>query len=205
MGVPAPDLPEEVLDDWHRIEKREEVPFRAGPLSVRAHTVVYEDAERRARLREAIGKAGDTVWRFYFASRVRISPRVSSSVPLTRIVESNATTAFREELQARGFSSIERADRRTLDVGGRIAGTFRFDAVVSAAGVAVASEAFLAVVPGDREYLLVGGAYPTSVIDNGSGDESRSDTSGAIDSAIDAFLHPESDREALIRLIQSTQ
>ncbi|WP_119815654.1 hypothetical protein [Halalkaliarchaeum desulfuricum] len=209
MGVPAPDIPEELLDGWRRIEKREEKPFRAGPISVRAHTVVYEDAERRERLREAIGPEVDTIWRFYFASRVRIRPRISSSVALTRIVESNATAAFREELRTRGFQSVERRDRRTLDVGGRIAPTFRFVAVVSAVSMAVASEAFLAVVPGDREYQLVGGAYPTSVIDGDSGDNNSGNTSDDTTedskSAIEAFLQPESDREELIRLIRTAR
>ncbi|MEF8780591.1 MAG: hypothetical protein V5A46_07915 [Haloferacaceae archaeon] len=198
MGVPPPAVPESMLEGWRLREDREEVPFRAGAISVRAHTLVYEDAERRRQIREAVGTQGDTVWRFYFASRLRIVPRVPASAVLTRIVESNATSQFETQLRERGFESVERAGRRTLDIEGSTARVARFEAIVPGiGGVDVAAEAHLAVAPGDREYVLAGGAYPTEVIGSGGAEGTPPD--------IERFLRPDADRDALVRLIRSTR
>lgn len=208
MNVPAPTVPETLLEGWQRIEDREHEPFRAGPISVRAHTVVYEDAERRRRLREAIGPGADTTWRFYFVSRVWLVPRMSTSSILTRIVASNATSAFERELRDRGFRSVKRTGRRTLEVDGRPCRTTLFDAVVplSDLGADVVARATLAVVPADSEYLLAGGAYPTAVL---QGDEANDDDepNGEGDDAasvLGRYLQPDADREELVRLIRAT-
>lgn len=193
MDVPAPRVPESLLDGWEPIEERMEQPFQAGPVAVSAHTIVYEDATRRRRIRESIGSSSDIVWRFFFASRLRLTPQISTSVILTRIVESNASTAFERELHERGFESVSRTGRRTLEIRGTPARITQFDAVVPVPGlgVDVAARATLAVRPGDREYLLAGGAYPIEVIDEKDG------------TVLDRFLDPESDRTELLRLIRA--
>lgn len=204
MGVPPPAVPESLLEGWRLIEEREEVPFRAGAIAVEAHAVVYEDAERRREFREAIGPNADVTWRFYFASRVRIRPRVPTSIGLTRLVESNAATQFERDLRDREFGSVSRTGRRTLEVGGTTARVKRFGAVVSELGVGVdvASEAYLAVVPADREYVVAGGAYPTEVVGAGGGDGGSSGIES--ETRIQQLLRPEADRKALVRLIRST-
>ncbi|MDR5672997.1 hypothetical protein RH858_07515 [Halalkaliarchaeum sp. AArc-GB] len=194
MDVPAPRVPESLLEGWRPIEDRTERPFQAGPVAVSAHTIVYEDATRRQRIRESIGTNFDIVWRFFFASRLRVTPQVSTSRLLTRIVESNASTAFQRELHERGFESVTRAGKRTLEIRGTSARTTQFDAVVPIPdlGVDVAARATLTVCPEDGEYLLTGGAYPIEVIDEEDG------------GVLGRFLDPETDRTELLQLIRAT-
>ncbi|UWG50339.1 Uncharacterized protein AArcCO_1022 [Halalkaliarchaeum sp. AArc-CO] len=202
-------MPEALLEGWRPIEDRTERPFQAGPIAVNAHTIVYEDETRRRRIRESIGSNADTVWRFYVVSRLRLTPRTSTSTVLTRIVESNAMAAFERKLHERGFESVSRTGRRTLEIRGTLARMTQFDAIVPVPGlgVDVAARAALAVRPGDREYILAGGAYPRELIGDdgdrvGTGSRSRTDENDA--EALAEYLDPEADRSELLRLIRST-
>jgi len=155
-----PSLPRAHLDGWRRVSETTERPFAAGPVSVEAHTVRYE-------------RSGPTPRPFVFASRLDIRPETTPNAALTRLVERQAKSGFRDRLAARDIDAVEHRGDRAIAIDDPNAAqatlsTFR-GRCVTADGAAdptdgdrgepVAVEALLAVWVADG-YLLAGGAYP---------------------------------------------
>ena len=162
-----PTVPTERLagSGWELARERSETVFEGLGVTVRSHTYVYEDVGLRERLVAAGSE--DRVWRFFFSSRLEITPSPGfgmESVAMPHAVrESNEK--FAEELRGRGFESVEAGDtqRVKLDSGtdGRLtphhARLLVGDAEVDVAGAMA--------IWYDGVFLSAGGAYPEAGID----------------------------------------
>jgi hypothetical protein len=138
----------------------------------------------------------DRVWRFVFTTRLVIEPRSSVSAALRRLVTERARRGYRERLADRGFSDIREADSRTLRVGDVEAEAHRFEARLELEDVVLSMNGWVAVWPHDGEFRIVGGAYPTSVLDAGRGE---------LESALRDVLDPNRFRESLFAVIRATE
>ena len=158
-----PAVPEErfAAGGWRETDRSVEQPFETPMVSVEAHTTVYEDAALRDRLREATGV--DHEWRFFLASRLRLSPRTPTSRALTRLVTDRARAGFRERLTDRGFRQLRRTADERRDRNGTTARVATYESLTQTAPATLRTRARLAVWPGDREYLLAGGGWPSGV------------------------------------------
>lgn len=176
-----PVVPSDRLDGWRRVAQTTDRPFAAGPVSVSASTVRYE-------------RATTTPPRpFFFASRLRIRPATAPNGALTRLVERQARSGFRDRLAERHIAEVEHRGERAISVDDPNASratlsTFRGacrspgspgDGEVNAGGSeAIPVEAMLAVWDAG-EYLLGGGAY--SLADGAAAaDEARRELLGLI-------------------------
>ncbi|WP_224269354.1 hypothetical protein [Haloprofundus salinisoli] len=214
MRVPPPAVPEDRLDGWQRVESSVERPFDAGIVRATAHTLVYEDEERRDRIAERTRER--RIRRFFFASRVLLTPRPPASRTLLRLVADRSMAGFEDELRERGLRSVERAEVRQFDVRGHDARLARYDARSRAVARVVTVQGWLAVWPTDArgEFLLAGGAYPTGVDEpptDGSDDSSFHGSDGAEGNesdeaaALSETFDPERFREELFELIRTTR
>jgi hypothetical protein len=157
----SPVVPADRLDGWRRVDETTDRPFDAGLVSVTASTVRYERTDAPAPRP------------FCFASRLRIRPETAPNAALTRLVERQSRSGFRDRLADRGIEAVERRGDREIAVDDPSASraklwTLRGDCRPGAAdpgtggeapGGAVPVEALLAVWATDQ-YLLAGGAYP---------------------------------------------
>jgi hypothetical protein len=191
--VPAPSVTFEQPDRWRLVDESVETPFDAGVVSVRAHTLVYEDVD----LAERVGDRDDQVWRFVFASRVGLRPRQPRSKPLTSLVTRQSRSGFADRLRDRGFVAVSDRGTRRFRVGDADATLAEYDATVRADGVTLDVDGWLAVWPDEAgDYLLAGGAYPTAVTDDG-GDAARA-------GRLRECLSPGAFREELFEAVKST-
>jgi len=150
-----PPAPAALADGWRRVDAERETLFRAGFVTVTADTATYEpDGDRDP----APDPEPDAPGRFFFVSRLRLTPRTAPNPALTGLVERRARAEFRDRLGDRGFGAVERAGRRRLAAGDREARVTRYRATCRVGGRDLPVEAYLAVRPGD-DYLLSGGAY----------------------------------------------
>jgi hypothetical protein len=165
-----PSLPHAHLDGWRRVGETVERPFDAGPVAVEAHTVRYE-------------RDGAAPRPFVFASRLYIRPETPPNRALTRLVERQAKSGFRDRLADRDIDGIEHRDDREIAIDDPAASratlsTFRGgckrldggpDPTGDTRADSVPVEALLAVwIAGG--YLLAGGAYP---LDDGAYPDGR--------------------------------
>ncbi|MFW6017849.1 MAG: hypothetical protein ACOCPX_03435 [Halapricum sp.] len=118
MTVPEPALPVDRLreDGWVRIESDQRVLARLPVVTVHGHTVVYGDDRLRERIAGVIDC--DRPWRFFFATRVALSPSPPGSIPsmVVQIVRSQVREGFADRLRERGFTEITRTRREELRV-----------------------------------------------------------------------------------------
>ncbi|WP_224450073.1 hypothetical protein [Haloprofundus salilacus] len=217
MSVPPPTVPEDRLGGWVLSESSVDRPFDAGLVRATAHTAVYEDAALHEHLAERTGR--DRIRRFFFASRLLLEPRPPASRTLWRLVADRSMAGFEDELRERGFLAVERTEERRFDVRGTEARLARYDARSRAGEAVVSVRGWLAVWPTDArgEFLLAGGAYPTSVVESprdeedtrssdenapsGDGDGPSADSAASLTGAFD----PNRFREELFALIRATQ
>ncbi|MFC5366297.1 hypothetical protein [Salinirubrum litoreum] len=203
MPTPAPPtLPDDRLTGWRQVEQTTDTPFSIGPVSVTATTVVYEDERLRRTLRAATDI--DDRWRFFFASRLAISPATPPSGALRRLVTDRARRGFRDRLRDRGFESPTERGRRTIRIDGTDAEVTAYDATCRLGDLRLSVVGWLAVWPDDAEFLLAGGAYPTAVAASGL---EAGDDRGAADStaALAGELTPDTFRDELFSLIRATR
>src|SRR6056297_2962671 len=99
-----PVVPADRLDGWRRVAETTDRPFAAGPVSVTAGTVRYERADAPAPRP------------FCFASRLRIRPETAPNAALTRLVERQSRSGFRDRLAERGIEAVERRGDREMAV-----------------------------------------------------------------------------------------
>jgi len=119
-----PDVPTDQLRDggWELVDESVETVFQLPTARVEGATKVYDAAETRAAVREAIGL--DHQWRFFFATALSFTPPLAPGIGPAMIlptVRSEAQSAFADELADRGFESIERgrSERVRVDSGDR--------------------------------------------------------------------------------------
>jgi len=157
-----PTLADATLADsgWTLAETEVETVYRGLGVTVVGHTAVYEDAALRDRIVDAGGE--DRVWRFFFVSRLDISPSPGAgmaSVARPYVVrESNS--AFAEELADRGFEDVEAGDTDTVRIDDHRARMTPHRARLPVDGGAVAALG-ATVVWYDGGFRVAGGAYPT--------------------------------------------
>jgi len=201
MSTRFPSLPTESLSagGWRERERRAHTAFDAAVVTVEVATVVFEGVGLRERIREATDL--DRLWRFFVASRLALSPSTPTSDSLTRLVADRAHAGFAETLAERGFEGVRRAGDAGAAAPGTVPGLgddariVGYEALCRLDGVGVRARGCAAVVPVDRAYLLVGGAYPTAV---------REAPDAGTESAVAAALDPERFREELFDLMGAT-
>jgi hypothetical protein len=181
---PAPSV--DVPDGWTRTESTTERLFSVSKVTVTATTVVYED-QRLAERADAAGAGGFR--RFGFASRLRLRPSTQPSKPLTKLVASRAKSGFADRLRERGMASVAERESRRFRVDGTDATLVGYDATCVVDGTELAVDGWVAVWPGDEDYYVAGGAYPTRVLD------------GRIGVALD----PDRFREDLLSMVRSVR
>lgn len=156
--------------EWELYEQTSGVVFSLPSAEVSEHTLVYEDRALRADIREVTGGVLDRVWRFFFATRLTVSPPPPPGVGTASwypTVASEARDAFADDLRERGFRNVERhrGQRMRTKAGKRARLTkFTADYPVQRDGdeASLPTESFLAVWADGREFRLAGGAHPTS-------------------------------------------
>ena len=155
---------------WVLAEESTETLFELSAARVEGHTRVYEDAALRRAVREASGV--DQLSRFFFATAVEFSPRLSPGVaPVIKpTVASEARREFASDLEARGFVDVDRGRTRNarVDSGARARLTDYRAVYPLRAGetsVDLRVRGFLGVWL-DREFRIAGGAYPESGLED---------------------------------------
>jgi hypothetical protein len=104
---PAPSVPPLDEREWERTDEREEVRFELPTMRVLAHTLVYEDAALRARVRDCTGV--DHTWRFFFATALEFEPPLpplTGTASVYGSVRSEARDAFVDDLRDRGIDPV---------------------------------------------------------------------------------------------------
>jgi hypothetical protein len=114
-----PDVPTDQLRDggWELVDESVETVFQLPTARVEGATKVYDAAETREAVRDAIGF--DHQWRFFFATALSFTPPLAPGIGPTMIlptVRSEAQSAFADELADRGFESVERGRRERVRV-----------------------------------------------------------------------------------------
>ncbi|RLN01444.1 hypothetical protein [Haloarcula sp. Atlit-7R] len=114
-----PDVPTDQLRDggWELVDESVETVFQLPTARVEGATKVYDAAETRAAVRDAIGL--NHQWRFFFATALSFTPPLAPGIGPAMIlptVRSEAQSAFADELADRGFESIERGRREQVRV-----------------------------------------------------------------------------------------
>lgn len=168
---PAPQV--DVPDRWIAVETTTERVFAVSKVTVTATTVVYEDKrphEEPESERASDGtENGSAFRRFVFASRLRLRPASKPSKPLTKLVTSRAKAGFADRLRERGMEDVDETESRRFRVGDADATLVGYDAECTVEGTRLAVDGWVAVWPHEGDYVVAGGAYPTSVLD-GDGD-----------------------------------
>ncbi|QSG07079.1 hypothetical protein [Halapricum desulfuricans] len=167
MTVPEPAHPVDRLRDggWARIESEQRVLARLPVVTVHGHTVVYGDERLRERVTDATGC--DRPWRFFFVTRLGLSPSPPGSIPsmVARIVRSRVRDGFADRLRERGFTDVSESRREELRVrsGERagLAGYRARDSLDCADGPAdLPVEGWVGIWSHDGTFYVAGGAYP---------------------------------------------
>ena len=180
--MPLPPTP---VGDWSQIESGTATPFDVGPVTVEAATTVYEDVARRDAVASATG--ANALWRFFFRSRLTLTPETGVSGALERLVTDRATAGFADQLRDRGLTAVRERESRTMSLGDAEAALTRYEATNRLDGdAAVDVEGYVAVWPESRSFRLAGGAYPVSV-----------------DEPFSEFCSPEQDRRQLFDAIRA--
>lgn len=170
MATQMPSLPAAVdTETWSLYERRSEPVVRLPTTEVTAHTVVYEDARLRSVVREATGGCLDRVWRFFFATRLTISPPPPPGVGTASwypTIAAEARDGFTADLRERGFERVERhRGQRMRTTAGKRARltklTAEYPVEWDGRVARLPTEGWLAVRTDGREFRLTGGAYPT--------------------------------------------
>ncbi|WP_254838350.1 hypothetical protein [Natronomonas marina] len=158
-----PTLPESRLagTGWTLSRTEAETVFEGLGVSVTGHTAIYEDEDLRERIVAAGGE--DRVWRFFFASRLDITPSPGfgmASVARPYVVR-ESKAAFVEELRERGFEDIAHGDTETVRLGEHRARMTPHRARLPLDDTDVGVLGAV-VVWHDGHFHVAGGAYPTT-------------------------------------------
>jgi len=160
-----PDVPTDQLRDggWELVDESVETVFQLPTARVEGATKVYDAAETREAVRDAIGL--DHQWRFFFATALSFTPPLAPGIGPTVIlptVRSEAQSAFADELAERGFESIERGrrERVRVDSGDRARlRTYSAELDLEAVDATLSITGWVGVWHGDG-FRIAAGAYP---------------------------------------------
>jgi hypothetical protein len=167
--VPAdpafPDVPTDQLRDggWELVDESVETVFQLPTARVEGATKVYDDAETREAVRDAVGF--DHQWRFFFATALSFTPPLAPGIGPAMIlptVRSEAQSAFADELGDRGFESVERGrrERVRVDSGDRARlRTYSAELDLEAVDATLSITGWVGVWHGDG-FRIAAGAYP---------------------------------------------
>lgn len=191
MDIPPPSVPASRLTDWRQTDQTVDTPFSTPVVSVTAHTCVYDADHDHQQASTGI----DQPWRFFFASRIRLTPPQVPNPMLTSLIRQQVSSTFVDRLEERGFEQIRETDRKSVTVGNHRGVRYRYRArcrlAVESATLELPVEAFLAVwAAGD--YHVAGGAYPTGRPTHGPAD---------LVSRVADQIDPAAAREELLALI----
>jgi hypothetical protein len=189
MDVPPPRV--DVPDGWRVVSDDVTTPFDAVIVTVRAHTLVFADDRLRERVRDETGEDG--TWRFFFASRLRITPETKPSRTLTKLVTKRANTGFVDVMRDKGFAEVRAVESRQFDVRGTDADLTRYRARITLRGHPIVVDGYFAVWPVGTSFLMAGGVYPNEV---------GSDELGSV---LDSSLDAERFEETLFEMIRTTR
>lgn len=228
--VPAPNVPDEQLDGYERIDQQRETVFEEEfpggvEVAAQAHTVVYEDAELSAELDDrTLGMVHGPLSTF-FATRIVFSPSLDD-LPggigrdqLVEEVRENAEQDFRRQMNGYGVEDVEKSDESTMTTDSGVetaltafSGSFGFDGVsfpvtddrtVEIAADEIEVRGWLSVWH-DGEYTLVaGGAHPAENFAETTTESLSDGIDVTVD--IDMQLEPDSYRERVHELMQAVQ
>ncbi|NHN64996.1 hypothetical protein G9463_17040 [Haloarcula sp. JP-Z28] len=160
-----PDVPADQLRDggWELVDESVEIVFQLPTARVEGATKVYDAAETREAVRDAIGL--DHQWRFFFATALSFTPPLAPGIGPAMIlptVRSEAQSAFADELADRGFESIERGrrERVRVDSGDRARlRTYSAELDLEAIDATLSITGWVGVWHGDG-FRIAAGAYP---------------------------------------------
>lgn len=182
MDVPQPAVPSGSLAGWQETDATIDKAFSTPVVTVYTHTVVFEEAETRERIREETGL--DFPWQFFFSSRIRLDPRKQPSPVLTRLVRRKAAAGFTARLADRGFERVTERHREEAQVGSADGLRIHYRGVIrhmldanpdskqtecdgDTAVLTLPVAAMLAVWAADDDYHVAGGGYPADSPDSG--------------------------------------
>jgi len=160
-----PDVPTDQLRDggWELVDESVETVFQLPTARVEGATKVYDAAETREAVRDAIGL--DHQWRFFFATALSFTPPLAPGIGPTVIlptVRSEAQSAFADELAERGFESVERGRRERVRVDSGDRARLRFYSAsleLEAVDATLSITGWVGVWHGDG-FRIAAGAYP---------------------------------------------
>lgn len=160
-----PDVPTDQLRDggWELVDESVETVFQLPTARVEGATKVYDAAETREAVRDAIGL--DHQWRFFFATALSFTPPLAPGIGPTMIlptVRSEAQSAFADELADRGFESVERGrrERVRVDSGDRARlRTYSAELDLEPVDATLSITGWVGVWHGDG-FRIAAGAYP---------------------------------------------
>ncbi|EMA38634.1 hypothetical protein [Halococcus hamelinensis] len=170
----TPDLPTERLEagGWAHAETTTETLFGLSTIRVVGTTVLYEDGELRARLREATDGDLDAPWRFFFATQLDFRPPLAPGIGPAAIlptVTMEARRTFTSDLRDRGFRNVDRG--RTQRTRTRSGERLRLTKYTARYAVEwkerydLDIEGWIGVWVRRGTFRLAGGAYPTRGFD----------------------------------------
>ena len=119
-----PNVPEQLLADagFDLAERRTETLFRAGGVRIDGVTRRYEDDRSRTAVREATDGAIDHPIRFVAVTRLDFRPGLPPGLTVSAFastLRSEARRSFRQRLEDRGLTGVQRGSSRRLRLAGR--------------------------------------------------------------------------------------
>jgi hypothetical protein len=203
MDAQFPSPPDALdTDDWGLYEQSSGIVFSLPTAKVSEHTLVYEDATARTAIHEATRGDLDRVWRFFFLTRLTISPPPPPGIGTASFyptVVAEARDGFATDLRERGFENVDRHRGQRMRTGsGKRARLTKFtaDSLVErkATETRLPTEGWLTVWADGSEFRLAGGAYPTTFDGALTGDERAS-----------LGLNPSTYRNELLELLRAVE
>ncbi|ELZ92862.1 hypothetical protein C440_12114 [Haloferax mucosum ATCC BAA-1512] len=226
-----PELPEELLESggWEYIGGQTLDPAfeqSVGPVSVSAafETVVYEDTELAAEIKQKTLGQAEGQFLLFFATRVTLNPSLSNIPDAARgavvdQIEAQARTQYKQQLEEVDVTNIEQSGTGSMTVEtGESARVTNYTATVPfesitfpfteeqefvIEGDTVDVNGLLAVWEHDGTVLVAGGAYPGENFELNVTDEPTDAIEVAVD--IDLGLTPDAYREELHELIKAVE
>ena len=167
--VPAPEIPEEVLEDRRWVETSSDTEtmtkdvFGAVEVEALAHTKKYEAVD-----------TDEEDARLLFVNRTRTKPGFADlpfgvgEERVKEIIKSFALDRFKDEFRNRGVSGIDEVGEEEAEtVTGETVDLQRFEAVREVAGKDVAVSGWIGVWYHDGDVFTAGGVYPDGKEEDG--------------------------------------
>lgn len=226
-----PKVPESKLDDggWKQVDEQTRDPAfeeSFGPATVSAafRTLVFEDVELAAELKEKTLGAAEGQFSMFFATRVTTDPSLANIPdavrgPVVDQVESQARSQYEAQLESAGLVDIEQAStgKTTVETGetARVtnySAAFPFEGItfplteekqVEIEGKKLGVTGMLAVWEHEGSVLVAGGAHPAENLDMATTKSPTEAIEVSVD--IDLGLTPDAYAEELRSLVVAVE